>query len=158
MDASQGLSWAKSKESRMVGLIMMGSHSAIPISSVSMKQKCELSSNTNNRQSKVIKSSRKQTLTIKLGTPDSEGTMDGSTLGCVEDIRDGRTDVLGDTLAHSSNDSASAIASKAWHSLLSSPLSQQFTVLDTPSGSTTVKLVTRGELFGANEGSLLSDG
>lgn len=82
--------------------------------------------------------------------------LDGSTLGCVEGTSDGCSDVLGAT--HSSNDSASAIASKSWHSLLSSPLSQQFTVLDTPSGSITVKLVTRGELLGANEGSLLSEG
>ena len=65
---------------------------------------------------------------------------------------------VGDTLVHSSKDSASAIASKAWHSLLSSPLSQQFTVLDTPSGSTTVTLVTRGELLGANEGEIVGAG
>ena len=67
-------------------------------------------------------------------------------------------DVLGDTSEHSSKDSASATANKDWHSLLSSSLSQQVTVLDTPLGSTTVTLVTRGELLGANEGSVLSEG
>ena len=104
------------------------------------------------KSSKVVE----LTLTIKLGTPESEGTMDDSTLGCVEGTSDGCSDVL--VATHSSNDSASAIASKSWHSLLSSPLSQQLTVLDTPSGSTTVTLVTRGELLGVNEGSLLSEG
>ena len=82
--------------------------------------------------------------------------MDGWALGCVEGTSDGCSDVL--VATHSFNDSASAIASKDWHSLLSSPFSQQFTVLDLPSGSITVKLVTRGDLLGANEGSLLSDG
>ena len=115
----------------------------------------DIKQHTNNRQNKVIKSSRKLTLTIKLGSPESEGTMDGSTLGCVEGTRDGCSDVLGAT--HSFGSSTWAIGNSSLH-LSKPPLSQQSTVLETPSGSTTVKLVTRGELLGANEGSLLSDG
>jgi len=83
--------------------------------------------------------------------------VDGSTLGCVEGTRDGCSDVLGATSEHSSSSNFD-IASKAWQSLLPSPSSQHSTVLDTPSGSTTVKLVTRGELLGANDGRLEEDG
>lgn len=66
-------------------------------------------------------------------------------------------DLVGFTLEHSSSPNFD-IASKPWQSLLSSPSSQHSTVLDNPSGSTTVTLVTRGELLGAEEGRLLSEG